>query len=240
MGKGTLWDLEYLVDDYNRRIAAFGNSAGRIGMAVGLVIWANIISQQAHKPFTIFQNYQRLKEHIMSSIQTIPRSPKILIIGAKGRVGSGALEFAQQCSLSPTTWDIEQTRGKTGPFKEILNYNIFVNTINLVPNSDHPFVLIDQSILPDNKNLNVIVDVSCDPYNPANPIPIYNTTTTFENPTHIITKEPRLELIAIDHLPSLVPEESSREFANALLPHLLTFPTTQVWQNSLKTFHAHL
>lgn len=37
-GNGTLLDLEFLVDDNGRRVAAFGRSAGFIGMAVGLKV----------------------------------------------------------------------------------------------------------------------------------------------------------------------------------------------------------
>lgn len=47
---------------------------------------------------------------------------------------------------------------------------------------------------------------------------------------------PGLDVIAIDHLPSLVPSESSKEFVDALLPHLLQFPNSPVWDGALKLF----
>jgi len=238
-GNGTLWDLEYLLDENNRRIAAFGNSAGRIGMAVGLIVWSNNILNRPQQPLKIFSNYQELKEFVMSSKQTINEPPKVLIIGSKGRVGSGSLEFAESCGIKPTCWDIEQTQGKKGPFKEIMDNSIFVNTIYLSPTSSERLLFINHSLISENKNLRVIVDISCDPYNPANPIPIYNSTTNFITPTHLIANSPRLELVAIDHLPSLVPEESSREFANALFPHLHEFGRSVVWQKSLSYFKTH-
>lgn len=40
-GGGGLWDLEFLVNDQGRRVAAFGKSAGVVGMALGLWTWAN-------------------------------------------------------------------------------------------------------------------------------------------------------------------------------------------------------
>lgn len=39
-GGGKLWDLEFLVDEQGRRVAAFGRPAGVAGMAVGLLNWA--------------------------------------------------------------------------------------------------------------------------------------------------------------------------------------------------------
>lgn len=35
IGGGFLWDLEFLTDDRGRRVAAFGRSAGVVGMALG-------------------------------------------------------------------------------------------------------------------------------------------------------------------------------------------------------------
>jgi saccharopine dehydrogenase (NAD+, L-lysine forming) len=39
-GGGTLLDLEFLVNDKNRRVAAFGYHAGFAGAALGLETWA--------------------------------------------------------------------------------------------------------------------------------------------------------------------------------------------------------
>ena len=39
-GKGTLLDLEFLVDERGRRVAAFGYHAGFAGAAIGLEVWA--------------------------------------------------------------------------------------------------------------------------------------------------------------------------------------------------------
>jgi len=237
-GNGTLWDLEFLLDEKNRRVAAFGVSAGRIGMALGLIMWSDMILGRPHKPLQTFPNYPKLREYVKNSFKGINESPKVLIIGAKGRVGGGSLEFAESCGIKPTSWDIEQTQGKEGPFKEILDYSIFVNTINLAPSSTNRLVFINAPLLKENPkyNLKVIVDISCDHYNPANPLPLYNSTTNFEKPTHVVSTAPPLELIAIDHLPALVPEESSREFASALLPHLYEYGSSLVWKKSLSFF----
>ena len=74
-----------------------------------------------------------------------------------------------------------------------------------------------------NRKLSVVCDVSADTTNPNNPIPIYTVATTFDKPTVPVEVKagPVLNVISIDHLPSLLPREASEAFSNDLLPHLL-------------------
>lgn len=72
-----------------------------------------------------------------------------------------------------------------------------------------------------------------------NPVPVYNRTTTFEEPClEIIGGENSLHLIAIDHLPSLLPKESSEDYGEQLLPTLLTLDDTGqgAWQRAHAVF----
>jgi hypothetical protein len=67
-----------------------------------------------------------------------------------------------------------------GPFKEVLNHDIFLNAIYLFKKIP-PFITIDL-LKSENRKLSVVVDVSCDATNPNNPVPIYNSCTTFNAP----------------------------------------------------------
>jgi saccharopine dehydrogenase (NAD+, L-lysine-forming) len=53
---------------------------------------------------------------------------------------------------------------------------------------------------------------------------------------------PPLDVMAIDNLPSLLPAESSVDFAAQLLPSLLTLDTLDggVWGRARATFNEHL
>ncbi len=55
-------------------------------------------------------------------------------------------------------------------------------------------------------------------------MPIYSLSTTFDDPTVVVdvNKGPPLDIIAIDHLPTLLPREASESFCNDLLPYLET------------------
>lgn len=55
----------------------------------------------------------------------------------------------------------------------------------------------------------------------CNVLPVYDETTDWERPVRRLRKEPPLDLIAIDNLPSLLPEEASTDFSAALLPQLM-------------------
>jgi saccharopine dehydrogenase (NAD+, L-lysine forming) len=69
----------------------------------------------------------------------------------------------------------------------------------------------------------------------------YTIATTFDKPTVPVEvkREPALSLISIDHLPSLLPRESSEAFSNLLLPQLLElkhWKTDPVWSRAQKLF----
>ena len=79
------------------------------------------------------------------------------------------------------------------------------------------------------RNLSAISDVSCDPYSTNNPIPLYGECTTLKVPVMRIVDGTRpVDLIAIDHLPTLLPRESSESFSGALTPLLIDFDSS-VW-----------
>ena len=73
------------------------------------------------------------------------------------------------------------------------------------------------------------------------PVPIYTIATTFKEPTVPVEglQDPPLSVISIDHLPSLLPRESSEAFSNDLLPYLLKLNDWQndpVWAGAAKLF----
>ena len=128
----------------------------------------------------------------------------------------------------------ETARG--GPFEEILECDIFINCIYLsspIP----PFLTLDMLKRP-TSNLSIIVDVSCDTTNPHNPIPVYSTATTFDKPV-VPVEGTKVDVVAIDHLPTLLPREASEAFSGDLVPSLLELKNRQgsrVWQDAEKLF----
>ena len=69
----------------------------------------------------------------------------------------------------------------------------------------------------------------------------YAKCTDFDDPCQqVIGGDNPLHVIAIDHLPSLLPLESSEDFGSQLLKHLLNLSdeSDPVWQGALGVFEA--
>ncbi len=246
-GQGQLYDLEYLVDDNNRRIAAFGYWAGFAGAALAILAWTNQQNgqQPALEDVKSYNDKSELIAELSAKIQASATKPKVMVIGAKGRSGKGAVAVAKELNLEVIEWDLAETK-KGGPFVEINEYDILVNCVFISgpakeSDSDEAAqAFITQKILTSPaRKLSVITDVSCDPYGDYNPLPIYQECTTFKSPClEIIEGDNPLSLIAIDHLPSLLPKESSEDYGEQLLTHLLTLDDTSqgVWPKALALF----
>ncbi|CAG8464291.1 1735_t:CDS:2 [Racocetra persica] len=245
-GNGILLDLEFLTDERGRRVAAFGYHAGFAGSALGLDVWAQqqIHPGQKYPSVEHFPNENDLityvKDRLNKAISIKGYTPRIMVVGALGRCGKGAAEFARKVDIPEENiikWDLEETK-KGGPFPEILEADIFVNCIYLSQKIP-PF--LTKEMLDSPRKLSVIVDVSCDNTNPNNPIPVYTGNTSFGNPTIAVeTKNTHpLDVISIDHLPTLLPRESSEQFTTDLLPTLLELTnrdTAKVWVDVEKIF----
>ncbi|KAI9806441.1 MAG: Saccharopine dehydrogenase [Piccolia ochrophora] len=250
-GGGTLLDLEFLTDDTGRRVAAFGYHAGFAGAALALEAWAWQRTHPPSDPLPGVQSYANedlLIEDVKAAIARGMASggddvlpPRVLIIGALGRCGKGAIDLCRKAGIPNSRileWDMAETAGG-GPFPEILESDVFVNCIYL--SSPIPPFVSPASLSDPSRRLAVIVDVSCDTTNPHNPIPVYSINTTFKNPTVQVPTErdPQLTVISIDHLPSLLPREASEAFSLALLPSLMQLAErdkARVWVQAEELF----
>jgi saccharopine dehydrogenase (NAD+, L-lysine-forming) len=71
-----------------------------------------------------------LRERIADALGT--DRPRVLIIGALGRVGTGAGDLCDALGLAVTSWDMAET-AHGGPFPEVLEHEIFLNCILATP-----------------------------------------------------------------------------------------------------------
>jgi saccharopine dehydrogenase (NAD+, L-lysine-forming) len=90
------------------------------------------------------------------------------------------------------------------------------------------------------RKLRVITDISCDPTSSYNPVPVYDDVTSFDAPALRVADNPPLDVVAIDNLPSMLPLESSQDYASQLLPVLLSFTTDEdgTWARAKAVFDA--
>jgi saccharopine dehydrogenase (NAD+, L-lysine-forming) len=237
-GGGTLYDLEYLVDENDRRVAAFGYWAGFAGAAVSLKAWCAQDAGGICGPVSTYPGKDALLDDLRSDLASASRTPSAIVIGALGRVGTGAADLCTAMGIDPTRWDMEET-AKGAPFPEILTHDMFFNCIFARHGTP---VFVPQSALNAERQLTVIGDVACDPDSDYNPVPIYDKATSWDAPVTRVHDAPPMDVMAIDNLPSLLPVESSQDYAKQLLPSLLTLKDLQsgVWARAEATFRTHM
>ncbi|CUH65184.1 alanine dehydrogenase [Thalassovita gelatinovora] len=238
-GGGTLYDLEYLVDEEGRRVAAFGYWAGYAGAAVTLKTWAAQQRGEICGPVGVYPSQDALNTELLAELDAIgPNRPRAIVIGALGRVGSGASDLCEAMGAAVTKWDIAET-ANGGPFPQILDHDIFLNCIFARPGTP---VFVPRDALDQPRRLTAIGDVACDPDSDYNPVPIYDRATTWAEPALRVATDPVMDVMAIDNLPSMLPVESSQDYAAQLLPSLLTLTDLDsgVWGRAKATFDTHM
>lgn len=235
-GGGTLYDLEYLVDEKGRRVAAFGYWAGFAGAAVSLLCWAAQQKGKLAGPVKRYSGRVALINSLKAELGSAKR-PRAIIIGALGRVGTGASDLCAAMGVAVTKWDMAET-ASGGPFPEVLQHEIFLNCILARPGCP---VFVPASAKTDQRALTVIGDIACDPTSDFSPIKVYDRATDWDAPALRVAENPPLDVMAIDNLPSLLPVESSDDFAQQLLPSLLALGNLGggVWGRAKADFDRH-
>ena len=238
-GKGTLLDLEYLVDGAGKRVAAFSYSAGFAGAIAAAYIWAEkMASKQA--PYMLPTQHLCRKEFIdiiRSKLTVVNKSPATLVIGASGKAGQGAIDLFAALGIEVTRWGKCETAAG-GPFRQILEYDIMCNCVFL-SKPVAPFVTTEMVTGQSSSRLSVVADISNELS--FNPIFGISNSTRFVDATIRIGN---VDVIEIENLPSLTPLDSSLEYANQLFPHLLELLEGQtqinsLWERAALTYFTH-
>lgn len=225
-GRGALLDLEYLVDDEGRRLAAFGFWAGYLGAALAVL---------QHRGRLTAPLRPTGKDALDETLRAAPGDEDFtaLVVGALGRSGRGARTAFVTAGVEPTCWDLAETRDLDR--RALLEHEVMVNAV--LATSPVPPFLREEDLDDPARRLRTLSDVTCDVGSPLNVLPVYDRTTEWTEPVRRLRKEPPLDLIAIDNLPSLLPRESSTDFSAALTPQLLHFKAGGPWGRCLDRFH---
>jgi saccharopine dehydrogenase (NAD+, L-lysine-forming) len=98
-GDGILYDIEFLYGENGRRVAAFGFHAGFAGAAAGALAIA------AEKKGTVlgrlnpYPNEQAMIADVKEQLGDSVKSIKVLVIGALGRCGRGAVDLFRSIGI---------------------------------------------------------------------------------------------------------------------------------------------
>ena len=241
-GHGMLYDLEFLRDDKNQRLASFSYWAGVAGCAVTLLLWIQK-QQQSNKALSIPEFYPdetALIELLAQKLSQVDR-PLSLVIGPRGRCGRGVIHLLKKLELDMTLWYRVDTVGDSR-HHDIMQHDLLFNCVYLTKKIA-PFITKEQ--LSTKGTLSLIADISCDPNSSLNPLPIYDKITTFKKPTVRVCDDPHsIDVMAIDHLPSFLPKESSCDFSRQLFPYLQELlnegEQSATWKRTEAFYHQHV
>ncbi|MEE9387179.1 MAG: saccharopine dehydrogenase [Paracoccaceae bacterium] len=238
-GGGALYDLEYLVGDDGRRVAAFGYWAGFAGAAVSLKCWAAQKQGGVCAPVSTYGCADTMVKSVARELDATGLArPDTIVIGAHGRVGTGARDLCKALDVATTDWDMAET-ASGGPFPQVLQHDIFLNCILAAPGCP---VFVPTSAKRESRRLSVIGDIACDPTSEFSPVKVYDRTTTWDAPALRAHDDPPLDVTAIDNLPSMLPVESSVDYAGQLLASLATLDRLDagVWGRAKTMFDQHV
>ena len=159
---------------------------------------------------------------LYTDIDIDKKSIRIAVVG-NGKCSKGVQDVLESLSLP------FKVIGKDKTGVDFTSFDIIYNCILLDKTSDE--VWFDEHTIFTKPLL--LVDISCDYTKSNNPIKIYNTPTTFANPIQKYGEF--VKIIAIENLPSVIPEKSSTYFSKKCKDLLLN-ADVDVWERCGKAF----
>ena len=220
-----IYDFEFLLDENNKRIIAFGFYAGFVGCCLGLMqYYTKINKHQNINNLIPYKSQLELLTNVSKCIAS-EKGLKIAVIGPNGRCGVGVINVL-------TYFNIEFDRiTREDSKKNLQEYDIIFNCIVLDTNLNE--IWLDTNTI-FSKSI-TIVDISCDYNSINNPIKIYEKLTTWEKPVYSYNEN--VDVISINNLPSLLPKDSSDEFSEILVRLLLNFNNDSTWEKNKKYYY---
>jgi len=242
----TLIDYENLRDISGEgyRYLGFGRFAGIIGAYNTLNLYLKLSAGQPLPRAFEINNYEQIKKKI--SKQNFNKI-KILLTGS-GRASKGAMEMLKHANIKQVTLDdylkkkydeaifcnisakehIERKDGKD--ISKIKNYLLDTDIFIACHYWDPKFpILFSPNQINEFKNLKIIGDVTCD-INGSVPTTI--RSTSIAKPYYSINTETMKEIelgnkgiaiMAVDNLPSELPQDASEEFGSSVISEILPY-----------------
>ena len=225
-----LYDCEYFLDENNRRVISFGFYAGVVGCVLGIKQFLRKQTNDSNKTITNLQYWDNdgvMMEEIKNITNHYYENPiKIAIIGSmNGSCSNGVVTILEKMGIS--SYDFFDRKSDMMKLK---SYDIVYNCILL--NEEYDKIWFSKETVFEN-NI-IIVDISCDYSKKNNPIQIYNTKTTWSNP--VFSYNEKVDIIAIDNLPSLLPRNSSNYFSKKCVDLFTCNSSKKHWEKNKELY----
>jgi saccharopine dehydrogenase (NAD+, L-lysine-forming) len=222
---GLLYDLEYFLDENKNRVLSFGFYAGIAGCYLALFQYHYKNQCKTNLPDL---RSEALDTDFLAKIFQEGTPPlRVAIAGEKGNCGKGVSQVLESMNINYDSF------GRTSDKSTLPSYDIVFNCIKLDPASTEVWF----SETTEFQKPILIVDISCDPTRPNNPIAIYKEETTWENPVYSYNN--MVDIIAISNLPSLLPKESSDYFSKKCVD-LFVDTESEIWKRNESIYRSQI
>ena len=213
-------DYEYMADMQNKRVISFCGQSGKIGCYLALMSYYK--SYYHGNGTSVIPPFDEELYQSMLYSFSARHKPSVLLIGY-GTVGKSCKAVLDHFCIPCTIWTSKDSINK----KVILGHDILLHAIRLDETRYiNPF--LERPDLEKPCALSVICDISCDLGHPQNTLPIYDEYTTKQQPVvRMNYGQNKINLIAINCLPSLEPIVSSDQFSAKLVSMLPDLPHFQ-------------
>ncbi|KAI9749028.1 MAG: hypothetical protein M4579_007030 [Chaenotheca gracillima] len=249
-GGGTLLDRGWIKTVAGIDLDTFEPLTGLAGACMALKVWSHQLRNPDGPligPLPQYRSAVLLREAqdaLKEGKQLAGRLPRVIVLGARGRCGRAATDAFEKIGL-PASQVVHWGRAETsrpGPYREILESDILINA-TFITSPIHPFV--DAKSLHQDRQLSVIVDLSCDSNGPYHPLPVYRSGTSLEEPTIAIEvpSGPPLTVFAIGYLPVALAVEASTIASRNNVPlfqRLGDWRRAEVWRLLERLFRQKL
>jgi saccharopine dehydrogenase (NAD+, L-lysine-forming) len=220
-GGGFLYDLEQIKDSSGAQLVTGGAGylAGMCAATACLDIWKQRHCERtgSYRVPNQFASCAELSAYARSLLAAHIPIPRILVIGHRGKSGSGVTHLLDELGLGYDR-SLKITREKIGRRELLHGYDIVFNCIKLT--KDTP-IFLSKDMIDARTRIKLIGDVSCEATHPGNPIPIYSAPTDFEKP--VFRTPDGIDIMAIDNITAMLPVECSQILSEQIFPYLCYF-----------------
>ncbi len=244
-GGGRLYDIGAFKDADGRKLAGNGRMAGWLGAAIGL---GRFLGRRLREPgpeqgLVPFDGHDELMDLLRPLAQRAD-PVSVAIIGGNGLAGAGAADLLGDLDVALSLWDRDATKDLATDRDlrdELFGHDMLINCA--APTGPDLLLASQEDLSSRACRIQMIVDVSCDPESPWNPLPVYAEPTNWDAPIRALGMNGRgglVEIAALDDLPALLPRESSAEMSDQLVGLLLDYPVGGPWRQAAAMFDAAL
>lgn len=235
---GVILDYEFLLDANSERVVTFSYHAGKCAAYASILLWNAIREDNLKLKLQDYLTEQNLLKMLSDIFTNNKYCPHVLVIGSNGKAGKYAVTTLKKFNISVDEFSKPIHEKQSDITSLVSNYNI---VINCIATDNKAFTVFDSRSLLSPYTVNLIFDVTCEPYGSFNPIPEHKKYNSLDKPlSQLYDGKKPIYISSIGNLANMMSYESSKYFSTKLTPYLVDLFNkgieNSIWQKPYKAF----